>query len=326
MRIRELRGSQWDTILGVESEIPNDRDSLVYGTYRPGPDTTGPLPGTMFTPVSGMTFATPNETVTGIDMTGQLVVNAAGITFRNCIFRGDGADKMARATGGNDFKGARFVDCVFDGTGREGVFVDGISGGNFSLERCEFKRVVDAVGLTSAIGNVDILGCWMHDSAVFKWAPGTPGMPGFSDNRTHNDAIQFHVGANYTVRGNYLGGLRKNYSKTDPAQDPSIPDSADDFDNAGIILQQEVSTAAENKLRNILIEENWLHGGAAAFNIGYKFGNALNDNVVVRNNRFLRRISPGGGFYVYQHTSTSPAMSGNVFDDDDSPVTVNTYS
>lgn len=315
----------WVHFIGLLPET-TDRDTLAYGTYKPTASTVGPPAGTTFTTITGpVTHATPNTTITDTIFNGVPTVNAANITYRRCVFRGDGVDKMVKATGSNDFKGARYIDCLFDGTGREGVTVDAINGSNFTLERCEIRRVGDGVGITTAHGPTNILGCWIHDSSVFKWAPGTPGMPGYSDYRTHNDGIQIHVGANTTIRGNYIGGVRKNYSKTDPAQDPSIPDSADDFDNAALLIQQEVDNTAGNKIRNLLIEDNWLHGGAATLNLGYKHGNALNDNVTIRNNRFPRRITPGGGFYIYRSTSTTPTMTGNVYDDDGTATTVNTY-
>jgi hypothetical protein len=178
----------------------------------------------------------------------------------------------------------------------------------------------------SAGGNVTIEGCWIHNSYVDGWAAGDPTEPSLGNNRTHNDCIQFHQGSNYTVRGNYLGGLRKYYvNDPNSTADEAIADSADDFDNTCIMMQQEVSSDPTIALKNILIEKNWFQGGSASFNIGFKNSNALNNNVVIRNNRFVPRISPGGGYYIYQAGGTSPTLSNNVMDDTGLPATITAY-
>lgn len=328
IQVLTLNGNQsWNVILGGGTGFLS-RDSLVIGTYKPDASNTGIYPGTTLTPqTSDITYST-KQTISNMDFQCSvfLTAGAANSTFINCLFRSNGVDNSGSPgtiTGpSQNLLGATFIDCTFDLTGRESAWIHCIQGSNFTLKRCHLTRGHDGVGLVSAGGNVNILGCWIHNSYVDGWAAGDPTEPSFSDNRTHNDCIQFHRGGNYVVRGNFLGGLRKYYVKDGSPSSISIPDSADDFDNSCILIQQEVDNTPANHMHDVLIEKNWFQGGAASINIGYKNGNPLTDNIVIQNNRFIRRISPGGGFYIYQNSAATPTLINNVFDDDGTPATV----
>lgn len=293
------------------------RAALVIGTYRPDETTTGPLPCVTLTRHDGdLRVDAANTVIEGIDLHGSLVLGrtATNVVVRHSIIRGQlpsPTQETAIRGGGTattfDRLGLVIEDSRIDLTGRENWFHNNINGANFTLRRTELLRGVDGVGLVSEGGNVRIEGCYLHHGYWTSWTADTPEpKPGHSDMQTHTDGIQFHRGRGYVVRGNFIGGERR-----------SSPGTGGDFANAGMMIAQEVDTSAANRLDDVLIEKNWLQGGAATINLAYARNNDLS-GVTIRDNRFLR----GSGYYILQGAGTAPVLSNNVFDDTGLPVTV----
>ena len=86
--------------------------------------------------------------------------------------------------------------------------------------------------------------------------------------------------------------------------------------NAAIQITEDFGT-----VNDIHIENNWADGGGCTFNFSHKGGGAW--TVVTRDNRFGR-----GSFFgcpILKSTQTTLDSSGDVYDDDSSPVPVQTH-
>ena len=285
------------------------RKALVPGNYKPGASTTGPLPCVALKRIDGdYTISTPNAVVEGIEVYGSVILTAAAtnVTIRHSVFHGPPASSGAKTFGLHNYDGGGLTieDSHIDLTGREEWKRDGIDGGNLTLRRNEIERGVDGVGLMTTYGDAVVEANWIHNGYYTSWPIGTPGAPQ-SDGHVHSDAIQLQRGGNYTIRGNLLGG---------------DPGAGDAYNNAGMMIAQAVSANAVDHLGTVLIEKNWLQGGAAVINLAYKNGNDLHE-ITIRNNRFLR----SKGYYIYKNPEIKTAISGNVFDDTNQPVTITTH-
>lgn len=337
------RRDGWADLLPQVPPTDPDPDWPAPGTYRPGPETTGPRPNPDGSPRAvgnGLTrwdgdyaVNSANATVENLDIYGRIILQsgATNATIRNCIIRGPGSSftssgsnfTAAITSTSASLRNAVIEDCRIDATGRETAWLDGIRGGDYTIRRCEIRATTDGLTFNAWQGNVVAEANWIHDCHYEEWASGTPNKPSQSDRRTHNDCIQFHRGKGYRIVGNYFGGRRtpggiQTYDPVIIAQ----KDAGDDYENSGIMLKQEVDSTAQNKIENVLISQNWFEGGAASLNVAPDLGNFF-ESVTISYNRFIR-AQPGvhGGYYIIRPTTTQAAIVGNVFDDDGTPVTI----
>ena len=308
---------------------------LPWGEYKPDASTTGPRPGVELTRVNGDFRVTePGQVFENLEIFGRLIIAATAVNAlgRNCYVRGPGTNytgtsQIALVTAPSDFdlRGLTLEDCALDATGRENVYVDGVHGGNFTFKRVEIAGVQDGVSLKPAIGGQILEACWIHNGAYFEWLAGEVNSPS-QDLQTHNDAIQFHRGRGVRIRGCRLGGYRApgTPKKTAPyaldANRTAIIRANDDFNNAGIMLKQEVNSDPANKIDDVIIEKNWLEGGAAMINIAYSNGNNL-AGVQIIDNVFARSSDPNQ-IYITKPDQAVPVLSGNVFEDNGAPVPI----
>lgn len=294
------------------------RRALVPGTYRPGPATTGPLACVALRRHDGdLVVEAAGTVVEGVDLYGTLVLgrNATNVIVRHSILRGppSSSNQTSAITGGSsttgvyDRNGLVLEDVRIDLTGRENWFRNAIEGANFTLRRTEIRRGVDGVGLVSQGGNVMIEASWIHDGYWTSWTAATPEpKPSHADMQTHSDAVQFHRGRRYVLRGNLFGGDRGAGRGT-----------GDDYNNACLMIAQGVDASAANRLEDVVVEKNFFQGGAASINLALSNGNDLR-GVTIRDNRFLR----GPGFYILRGAGTAPVLANNVFDDTGQPVPI----
>lgn len=262
------------------------RDTLVPGSYIPGPGTAGIIPGTVFTPWEGnvdgdITLTDANAVYENIEFWGQVRPKAPGIVFRNCIFRGKDPDGLTTGLHGCiknyglAYYHFKMYDCLIDQSGwvTERGSNDlspssaGIHGGDFEAYRIEITGVQDGINYvahggwdanTTANDRFAILeASWIH-KMYYKnnWF-------GPSDGRTHSDAFQFNTGKNITIRHNMIGGERDSSGYM---LWPGGYNAGDDAANAAFMIKQELNATAEAKIENVLIEHNWIRGGAAGIN------------------------------------------------------------
>lgn len=304
--------SAWARLIGSVT-VEGDRTTLVYGSYKPTPgDSAGNLPNSTFTTQAGDFTAVADTTYQNVDFQGLVTTGAAGVVFKNCIFRGQTAAPSSAVfcvkSNNGDMAGAKFYDCLFEPQ-VQSWWSNGIGGGNYEMYRCEIRKCVDGIDLTApTTGPTIIKGNVIHDGTYYSWVAPETG-DGHSDGHTHNDAIQFSRGKNITILGNYIGGV--------PSADDN-PSDGTDFPNSGIMLQQEVSSTQADMIENVTISQNWFEGGVCSLNTATKYGNTF-PTTSITNNRFIRRTS---GYYLIEASLFSGTISGNVIDDDGSPVPI----
>ena len=292
------------------------RDLLVLGTYDPAAgDFTGVKAGVDLVDVNTpVTFTTPNQRIAGLrfNSTVYIAATATGLVFEDCAFPGitytPTADVSIISGQSGDLRGATLIDCdLVIPPDRRSPWTYNITGGNFTLRRCKVAGGVDGVGLTmpDTVPPVTIEQSWIHDGHWESWSAGAADKPtNWDDNKTHDDAIQIHRGKGHRIRGNHIGGRRQPLAVVDRTL-------SDDFNNAGIMCQQEVSSSSTDWLDDVLIELNYVEGGAASINLGYKFGNDL-AGVTVRDNIFPVQDWSPPTYYILRNPGTNPVLSGNV--------------
>lgn len=304
---------------GAVSAAPS-RSSLIPGTYRPDRSTTGPLPGTTLRTVNGNLNVTAHgQVIENVEVWGSVNLGAyESVVIRNSVIHGTTATgKLTPCIigAGENLRGLLIEDCRISGQGNP--WCEGIRGGNYTIRRCELDNLPDAISLTSAIGNVTAEACWIHNGLYLEWDASTPNMPPAGGYYTHTDGVQFHRGSNYVFRGNMIGGVRvPGAHHTGLAAQIA---SGDDCYNSCFMIKQEVDGSVANRITNVLIEKNWLMGGAASINLASGRGNDFS-STVIRNNRFIR--STWGKQYYILRPPGLGVFENNVFDDTGQPVPI----
>ena len=326
-----------------------NRDALILGSYIPGMtvDTVGLSdPNATWTDVFGDStgyiyidsVATAGDTVTNpirdTRYWGKVKVRTtADAYFANCQFYNRLPEDMYAASVGSNggcienFGAApplvHLTDCLLDPKAWFDAGISaywghpvqvGIHGGNFIAKRTEFRNCQDGINYVGPNTDVSadaaqclVQACWIHKNFYLKPWTG-PGSPASQD--THSDAFQFNTGKNITIEYNLLGG------QFDPVGYNASPayNSGDDCHNSGIMIQQEVSLANSNLVSNVLIQNNWLAGGAATVNANLKNGNTGAD-WVCQNNKIARRGTTewaGPGYSIYRNGGLAMSFTGNV--------------
>lgn len=307
---------------------------------RPGPTNTGPDSSITLTVQNGdITLTGPNQIVENLDIYGRIKIppNCENAIIRNCIIRGPGDQAVwptgetamvTTTSGASDLQGALISDCKLTAEGRENVWVNGVMHSNVKLLRTEITRTCDGVGLTGELGAVQIIDCWIHDGFYDAWPDGTANKPGWSDNQIHGDGIQIHRGKDILIRGCTIGGWRE-VADPPPIEDPwttpnaasvAVQDSGDDYPNAAIMIKQEVSADASQKIERVIIENNWLAGGSATVNLGFNHSNDLS-GVSIRSNVFdVANPAKGDHPYIVRSAGTTPVLHNNTMADTRLPV------
>jgi hypothetical protein len=296
------------------------RRALVPGAYKPGPDTTGPIPGTTLTRINGDYTATAdNQIIENLEVYGTINTKTFNnVVVRNCVVWGTQATGTFTAfimSSGENGRGLTVEDCRFNG--RNNPWVSGMRGGNYTIRRTEITGAADGLSLTSALGNVTAEANWLHNGYYAEWDATTTGVPAQGGYYTHTDGVQFHRGKNYVIRGNLIGGTR-NPADHHTGKAATIA-AGDDFYNSAFMIKQEVDATPANKIENVLIENNWLTGGVSTINISSGNGNTFN-TLIIRNNRFTRSTW-GNQMYILQSPGLG-TITGNVYDDTNTPITI----
>jgi hypothetical protein len=303
--------------------------------------------------VNGNVSITAGQVVERKDIFGNVTMN--GGILRDCIVRGKVASSgvagpfpnrlddplsavtgMCIGTGGvPNFGGGLIEWCRLDAIGYESVWQDGIRGGNFEARFSEIYGAVDGFGLVG-VGNGVLTRNRIsrgYYSAYLNTATGLP-LPGFpsspADRTTHSDGVQIHMLGGWQIKGNSIGGNRSTVSSAtgQANRDPQIPahlaiieqiDAGWEHRNAGIII----NTTSPN-ITSAVIEDNWIHGSGAGINISASSDDPM-VGVHVRRNRF-KRVTVNPGFTVYRSVHHTGEVTGNVYDDNDTAVSVVTFT
>lgn len=294
------------------------------------------------TPYNGDYTLTAGAQVSGLEIFGRLIGRGDATTkVSDCIIHGSSTiatSGSAAALGTSyNFGGATIEWCRIDLTDREGAFTDAIDGGNYKLRYSEVLRGVDGIGANTT-GNVEVHCCRVAKGYYFSWwndATGNarttsftdadgdvhnPPFPGHTSGDTHSDGVQIQQAAGWVIRGCYIGGARVVAGSD---LDPTLTNDWNtikqinqglDYKNAAILI----SSATGSNPVGALIENNWLHGGEARFNIAYKVYDDMS-GVTVQNNRFIRT---NYGYYIFRQTNCAATFSNNVYDDTGTAVPI----
>ena len=158
----------------------------------------------------------------------------------------------------------------------------GIGGSGFTLRRSDIHGT-GADGI-NPYSDAVIEANWIHGIAVPGLHPGP-----------HADGIQMTQGSNVVIRGNFI----------------DVPINAGMASaNSCVFLKSDMGP-----ISNVTIENNWLNGGNYTIYSRTANGNGAPTNVRVINNRFGRDYR-----YAIYSFDGPVSTSGNVWDDDDSPV------
>lgn len=313
------------------------RDALVYGSYDPASDPAayvGVPAGTTLTrfPASGdgdFTVTANGQVIQDREIFGTVRLLAfKGVTIRRCRIWGTlatGTD-TAFITGnspGKSLGGALIQDCEL--TGRGSPWCSAMRDGDYTIERCHISNVSDGLCFTSPTGKVTAQGNWIHNGAFMEWDSTTPNMPFAGGFYTHVDGVQFHLGKDYTIRGNHIGGQRTNDPATGLAYQHHTGHAADinagdDMYNSSFMIKQEVDATLPNKIERVLIEKNWLHGGTATVNHPSGNGNDFS-SLTFRDNHFVRNVG-GNQLYILKSPSLLATYTNNTFTDTGLPVPI----
>lgn len=117
---------------------------------KPGPSNTGVPAGTVLTPAAGMTVTTPNQVLSGLDIHGEVVIQAPGVQIRSSRITGDDYYGVLVKSGS-----VTITDTEISG------FENAIAGDGWSAARVNIHSVTgDGVKLGSSVTLRD---SWIHD-------------------------------------------------------------------------------------------------------------------------------------------------------------------
>ena len=255
---------------------------------KPDETNTGVPPGTTLTVVDDdVVVDEDGATIDAQDIHGFLRIEASHVTVKRTIVRGYATDATTAIIRIESGSDILLED-VEVAAAEPSVDVDGVSGDNFTARRLHIHGGVDGMKLGS---NTTVECSYIHDLAAFDSDPNQNGGP------THNDAIQILAGTNIHLVNNQLLAI------TD--------------DNSAIQVTQDFGAVSD-----LHFENNWADGGGCTFNLSHKGGASL-DDVFSSGNRFGR-----SSFYdcpILKSTQTSLTSTADVYDDDGSPVPIQTH-
>jgi hypothetical protein len=255
---------------------------------KPDQTNTGVPAGVTLTVVNGDVMVTQDgTTIDAQDIHGFLVIAASHVRVTRSVVRG-----RAITSNAGVIRVSAGTDVVIEDTevavASPSATVDGMWGANFTARRLNIHGGVDGIKASSN----DTIECsYIHDLASFASDPNQGGGP------THNDAIQILEGSGIHIVGNQLVAARDQ--------------------NAAIQITQDFGAVTD-----LHVERNWADGGGCTFNISHKGGTSLT-GVFTTGNRFGRN-----SFYacpILKSTQTTLVSTDDVWDDDGTPVPIQTH-
>ena len=287
-----------------------------FGTYMPDSTTTGyngyyaATPFSTLTPYSGdITITTAGTTITGLDISGQILVRAANVTISSCRVRGNSTLSSNSACidcNSGSASNVLIQDCLLV-PDYPSVWWDGVIGHDYTAQRCEVYSTVDGFGVynsTNSNGpaNVNISGNYVHDLSYF-YPDINHYQNGTGDDHTHNDCVQIQGNSNITITGNNFQAFASATAGNGSTQDAYYPCVT------GQVITYSPS-AQIGPITNVLVQQNWLHGGSRGI-VAIQAGWPASDIGSIINNQF------GGDQHdtnVLQldNTLTYDNISGNV--------------
>lgn len=260
----------WQTAYGGQTSAAGD-----YGT-RPGPTNTGPTTPGSLTPMGSVTISTDGYVLSGVAISGRILVQANNVTISN--FTVDGGDSASHG--------------VKQDSGYTGLLVEdgeitrclssGLHGNNWTATRLNIHEM--GADATKSSGNTNLSHCWMHHLG--------------KNVGSHADGIQTQGGFNIEVSANFF-----DMPIPEGVNGPGDPYGS----NACCIFQ------AKNvgPVGNVHVVGNWLNGGNyTVYFAGIDW--PISDCTLI-NNRFGRDYRHG--VLTTPGTNINTVVEGNVWDD-----------
>jgi hypothetical protein len=257
-------------------------------TAKPDVTSTGVPANVALTQITQDVTVTQDGTVIDAqDIHGFLTIQASHVTVKRSIVRGR-ATTATTAIIRIDSGTDILLEDTEVAADTPSVDLDGVWGSGFTARRMNIHGGVDGMKL----GDDSLVECsYVHDLVEFASDPNQGG------GATHNDCIQILSGTNITIRMNQLVAAKS--------------------DNSAIQVTQDFGLVS-----NLLVDTNWADGGGCTYNFSHKGGNSL--VVTTSSNRFGRN-----SYFdcpILRSLSTTLNSSGDVWDDDGTPVPVQAHN
>lgn len=321
--------------------------AVLLGETKPTTHNTGLLEPTSSISTGGnLTFATDDEVIENVRFERRVSVTAKRVTFRNCQFVGAPTWALGSAVGLLQCTNDNVEDLLIEFCEIEpqthNVWLSGILGHGYTVRGSKIRGVTDALRVqrtTGALGNtIHAEGNLMEFLAYF--CPNAEEASPTTDNRSHNDAIQFvgsqsHIGSTVignTLRGNVDPAIGNAGQAVVWAGTPCASDRVSGFEyfdlgTWGFSSIQFGTRSGTPVLQDILIDQNWIDGGEVGINGGTWSAGVT--NLAITRNRWGRDFYPvalglcgghsGAGGPLVGSLSSSATTTGNVFEDNGDP-------
>lgn len=334
-----VRGEQWYSVGGILVR-PNRvytnqaaRDAMVWGVDKPTALNTGIFDnGVARTTQTGdqNLSSASNEVFNNVNFKGWISVTGSGTkTFNNCYFYGSQTPKFSThgllqgtAAHGNIICN----DCTFI-PDNPTYGTNGYLGHTAMLRRCRFERNVDLIGgyntgATTSPINLLVELCFTDNH---YWDVNDPNQV----DGSHTDGVQLQSGTGAAtgalaalipggggtiIRGNYLRGRHDKTVST-----PPYTRRADDTSLARSTSMIQI-TPNVGAITGIEVRKNWFSGSEVQMQATQP-ANSGNNIGIFDSNRFERN-SYFVGHTLDFATGSSATTTNNVYDDDNTAVTV----
>jgi len=212
-----------------------------------GPGSTPP--GTSWSGIM-MTVVGDGTVLDSLDIRGLVRVEGKNVVIKNCLITGrqvSSSNALLFVAGSGSVK----VSDTEIYAKEPSVYIDGVIGQNFTLDRVNIHTVIDSVKITG--DNVTIRGSWLHGNLHYVNDPAQGGP-------SHDDNVQVQRGTNITLSGNTMESSH----------------------NAALQVTQDMGAVG-----TLVADNNLVSGGGCSFNLADKGKGALR-GVTLRSNRFTR--------------------------------------
>jgi hypothetical protein len=248
---------------------------VAVGLSGPPMAVTGPRASTL-RPSGPLTISNPGAVLVGLEIAGDVIVDAPGVTIRDCRILGR---VIVRRDGDRTGATLRIEDSELDGRSlpaTKSAHLAALGVSHITARRLE----IHGFGKALQIEGDDVLleNSWLHGLTY--------------DGRSHNDAIYTGGGRNIVIRGNLI--------------DASGPH---EHITGAVVLLGDLSPISQ-----VTVERNVLTGGGYTVYAGSAPGKPFPQPQSLRfsNNAFTRDAYPNGGFYG-PVTGFDPVV-GNVWE------------
>lgn len=257
---------------------------------RPGVGNTGVPAGTVLKVHYGdVNVTTPGAVLDAMDIHGYVKISAPNVRITRSIIRG-GAGATQTTGLVTSYNPANTGLVIEDSELRPKnptYWIEGAKVQNATFRRVEITGTVDGIGVHG--DNVRVENSWIHGLRHY-----TP-FPGQSDNQTHNDGIQVHLGKGLRVVNSTITGAH----------------------NAAVMVTPNTGVVGDLQLVG-----NWMDNGGCTVNISEKGRGAIS-GLVINDNKFGRNTRVADCAVIMPLATGAVAVTlRNVWEDNGTAVRI----